>query len=298
MDRSMEHDIDLFLGYMAADRGCSERTTQTYGRTLRSFALWAKAIDGDITWNTVDADLVRNWMAKCMERDENPRTICRGLSALRSFYKYMLRTQKADHDPVRLIRSPKTHAKLPTFLKKEEVNRLFDDVEFTDDFDGVKRRTILLTFYHTGMRVSELVGLDVQDVDLNRREVSVVGKGSKQRIIPFGTELAEALSNYLQLRANEPHTGSALFTGKGGRRISVSFVYSVVHNYLSLVTTQKKRSPHVLRHTYATALLNNGADLETIKELLGHESIKTTEIYTHTTFEDLKNEYKLAHPRA
>ncbi len=294
----METYIDDFLNYMAADKGCSPRTAETYERTLRSFAQWAKSVDDSMSWEAVDTDTVRNWMSLSMERGENPRTICRGLSALRSFYKYMLRTQRVSHDPVRLVRSPKTHAKLPTFLKKEEVDRLFDDVEFSNDFEGTKRRTILLTFYHTGMRVSELVGLNVQDVDLSRREVTVTGKGSKQRIIPFGEELAEALDNYLQQRAEHPHTGNALFTGNRGRRISVSYAYTVVHNYLTLVTTQKKKSPHVLRHTYATALLNNGADLETIKELLGHESIKTTEIYTHTTFEDLKNEYKLAHPRA
>ncbi len=294
----METYIDDFLNYMAADKGCSPRTAETYERTLRSFAQWAKSVDDNMSWEAVDTDTVRNWMSLSMERGENPRTICRGLSALRSFYKYMLRTQRVSHDPVRLVRSPKTHAKLPTFLKKEEVDRLFDDVEFSNDFEGTKRRTILLTFYHTGMRVSELVGLNVQDVDLSRREVTVTGKGSKQRIIPFGEELAEALDNYLQQRTEHPHTGNALFTGNRGRRISVSYAYTVVHNYLTLVTTQKKKSPHVLRHTYATALLNNGADLETIKELLGHESIKTTEIYTHTTFEDLKNEYKLAHPRA
>ncbi len=294
----MEAYIDDFLAYMAADKGCSPRTADTYGRTLRSFAQWARSVDEGITWQTVDTDVARNWMAACMERGENPRTICRRLSALRSFYKYLLRTQRVSHDPVRLIRSPKTHAKLPTFLKKEEVNRLFDEVEFADDFEGAKRRTILLTFYHTGMRVSELVGLNVQDVDLGRREVTVTGKGSKQRIIPFGEELAEAMATYLQRRSEKPHADNALFTGNQGRRISVSYAYSVVRNYLTLVTTQKKKSPHVLRHTYATALLNNGADLETIKELLGHESIKTTEVYTHTTFEDLKNEYKLAHPRA
>lgn len=299
-------EVDDFLRYMMADRGVSPRTIATYRDSLSRLETYFTALDSQLGWENLDADIVRRWMMNEMERGQNARTICKDLSAVRSLYKYLLRMQRVERDPMRLVKNPKRHAPLPVFLKQTEVDRLFDDITFPETPQGMRDRTILLTFYHTGVRVSELTGLNLADVQLNPCELKVTGKRNKQRIIPFGNELAEALTRYIEWRKADvvaqmqspeadPH---ALFVSRKGRRITVSAVQRVVRQYLSLVTTQKKKSPHVLRHTFATAMLNNGADLEAIKELLGHESVSTTEVYTHTTFADLKKEYELAHPRA
>lgn len=291
--------IDDFLSYLQADRGYSDKTVICYREALTSFRSFYKSLDENLDWQTLDADVVRQWMMADMKRGLKARTVAKNLSALRTFYKYMLRTERVARDPVRLVKSPKVKMPLPTFLRRAEVDRLFDEVTFPDTFEGLRDRTVLLTFYHTGIRLAELVGLDVQHIDLAQGELKVTGKRNKQRIVPFGKELRDALSDYIAVRAAQAGAaGGPLFLGNSMQRISPSKAQSIVRNYLSLVTTQKKKSPHVLRHTYATEMLNNGADLEAIKELLGHESIATTEVYTHTTFADLKKEYEHAHPRA
>lgn len=229
------------------------------------------------------------------------RTINRELSALRSFYKYLLRMNLVKKDPLRMVHGPKTHKPLPYFLKEGEVKKLFEDVTFPETFIGLRDRTILLTFYHTGIRLSELIGLNVADVDLAGGELKVTGKRNKQRIVPFGEELRQALAEYIEQRREqfmEEVDSGFLFFGRKKKRLAPSITRAVVVQYLSQVTTMKKRSPHVLRHTFATEMLNHGADLEAIKEILGHESVATTEVYTHTTFADLKKEYQHAHPRA
>ena len=257
--------IDDFLMYLQGDRAYSPRSIKTYADALGSFQNFFQALDDQLDWDKIDADIIRRWMAAEMERGIGARTVAKNLSALRSFYKYLLRMGCVSKNPAHLIKNPKVHYPLPTFLKQSEMNRLFDDVEFPESFEGVRDRIILLTFYHTGVRVSELVGLNVADVSLTTSELKVTGKRNKQRIIPFGKELTDEMARYVRLR-NE--------------------------------WTATLEGPHVLRHTFATVMLNNGADLEAIKELLGHESIGTTEVYTHTTFADLKKEYEQAHPRA
>lgn len=293
------HEVDDFLSYLAADRGYSPRTVATYKESLTSFAIFFRSIDEQLSWQTIDSDIIRRWMATRMQRGSDARTVAKDLAAIRSLYKYLLRMKRTDHDPARRVHNPKIHTPLPTFLKQSEIDRLFDDVTFPDTPEGLRDRTILLTFYHTGIRVSELAGLNVGSVDIRQGELSVIGKRNKQRIVPFGKELAESLQKLIaQKQADEALPGAPLFLGPRGKRITDRLARTVVQQYLSLVTTQKKKSPHVLRHTFATAMLNNGADLEAIKQLLGHESITTTEVYTHTTFADLKKEYEHAHPRA
>lgn len=291
-------DVDDFLNYLAADRGYSLQTLETYREALTSFRIYYTSISEELNWYTLDADIVRRWMASEMGRGRSARTVAKKLSALRSFYKYLLRMERIDHDPVRLVRNPKIHIPLPTFLKQSEIDRLFDEVVFPETYEGLCDRTILLTFYHTGVRVSELIGLKDSDVHFDEGELKVTGKRNKQRIIPFGQELNDALHHYLSVRDDLFDDGETFFLDGKGRKLTKGKVQNMVKHYLSLVTTQKKKSPHVLRHTFATAMLNNGADLEAIKELLGHESISTTEVYTHTTFADLKKEYERAHPRA
>lgn len=291
--------IEDFLNYLKADRGYSLQTVRSYSDSLLSFEIFFRSLDAQLTWERIDVDVIRRWMSVEAERCKTSRTICKELSALRSFYKYLLRTRRIEKNPMRLVSNPKMTVPLPTFLKQSEIDELFDQVIFPDTNEGLRDRTILLLFYHTGIRVSELVGLNRSAINLMQRELKVTGKRNKQRIVPFGEELENALNVYLlrrdELEAFDPE---ALFLNAKSKRISVAQVRRVVHQYLALVTTQKKKSPHVLRHTFATAMLNNGADLEAIREILGHESIDTTEVYTHTTFADLKKEYERAHPRA
>lgn len=292
-------EINDFLDYLKADRAYSPATIKTYGDTLTSVASYFQKIDEQLNWMNIDADVVRNWMMAEMNRGENARTISKNLSAMRSFYKYLRRVGRIDHNPMQKIQNPRMHKPLPTFLKQSEVDRLFDEVKFPEGYEGMLHRLILLTFYHTGVRLSELVGLNVENINLAQQELKVTGKRNKQRIIPFGNELTLSLKSFLIERTAQSQTTlGPLFLTTKNERIKKDRVQAIVKSYLSLVTTQKKKSPHVLRHTFATAMLNNGADLEAIKEILGHESVTTTEVYTHTTFADLKKEYQLAHPRA
>ena len=291
--------VDDFLAYLAADRGYSPLTVEVYRGDLRQFEIFFQALDGNLEWTTVDSDIIRRWMADRMEKGISARSVKRSLSALRSFYKYMLKLNEVQHDPTQLIRNPKVPKTLPSFVKQSEMDQLLDGVTYPEGFEGMRDHLILLTFYTTGLRVSELVGLNVENLDLQNGELKVTGKRNKQRIIPFGEELRNDLSVYLSARNEEfGLTQGPVFVSMRGLRMSVSEVREVVRYYLSLVTTQKKKTPHVLRHTFATVMLNNGADLGAVKELLGHESLATTEIYTHITFAELRKEYEKAHPRS
>lgn len=294
------NEVKKFLDYLLSDRGYSAKTILTYKITLSSFEDFFHHLDETLTWQTIDADVVRLWMTKEAKDGEKARTIGKKLSAMRSFYKYMQRMGVIENSPLARIHNPKAAFPLPTFLRKNEIDALFDKVIYPDGFKGLLDYTILQTFYHTGIRLSELIGLNIADVNIERCELKVTGKRNKQRIVPYGIELKDTLATYLSSRQalTDVADSKAMFLGRTLKRITISQIRTIVNHYLSLVTMQKKKSPHVLRHTFATAMLNNGADLEAIKELLGHESITTTEIYTHNTFADLKKEYKLAHPRA
>lgn len=295
----MRQDVENFLDYLIADRGYSQRTNQSYSQSLYSLVDYVETLDEELNWQTLPADVIRRWVVSEIERGMSNRSVALGLSAVRSFYKYMLRMNRVATDPARLVKNPKISMPLPSFLKKAEVDRLFDEIVFPDSMSGLRDRTILLTFYHTGVRVGELVRLTPADIDLIGCELKVTGKRNKQRIIPFGTELRDGLELFLEKRnATGGGFREPLFSDDKRRPVTIPFVRTIVKNYLSMVTNQKKKSPHVLRHTFATAMLNNGADLEAIKEILGHESIATTEVYTHATFADLEKEYQRAHPRA
>ena len=291
--------INQFLDYLRYERNASPQTVQTYEESLRAFESYLTFRDNELSMDSVDADLIRDWMESLMDKGNSASTINKNLSALRSFYRFALKRELVKKDPAHAVTGPKKSKPLPQFLREGEMDRLLDELEWDSSFNNVRARTILLLFYEAGLRRSELIGLDDDDVDFEAAQLKVTGKRNKQRIVPFGAELAEALKIYKAKRQEEfGETNGALFLSDKGERISGAMVYQIVRKYLSMVTSLKKRSPHVLRHTFATAMLNNGAGLETIKSLLGHESVSTTEIYTHTTFEQLKQIYKEAHPRA
>ena len=291
--------IDLFLSYLRFERNRSMLTVKRYEQSLRDFEDYFKAQDETLDWASVDADLIRGWMEHLMEKGNTASTVNTGLSALRSFYRFALSRRLVERDPAHHITGPKKRKPLPQFLKESEVDRLLDQEEWSDDYKDVRARTIILLLYETGIRRAELTGLNDADIDMAARQLKVTGKRNKQRIIPFGEELADALEHYIEVRDSQMvrNDADALFLNLRGKRMTGQQVYVEVKRQLTRVSTLKKRSPHVLRHTFATALLNHDAGLESVRQLLGHESLETTEIYTHTTFEQLRRVYKDAHPR-
>lgn len=291
--------VDLFLDYLKLERNYSPATVKHYRDDLKEFERFFQELDLQLSWETIDSDIVRRWMEAMMDRGNVASSVNRRLSALRSFYRYALRRNLVEKDPVHGIQGPKRKRPLPQFLKEAEMDRLLDENMWTDCYKDVLARTIIVTFYETGIRISELIGLNDKDVDYINCEIKVTGKRDKQRIIPFGDELSETLISYQHRRNAEMKCESeAFFRTEKGERVTDAQVRQIVKINLSKVSTLKKRSPHVLRHTFATAMLNHEAGLESVKKLLGHESLSTTEIYTHTTFEQLKKVYKNAHPRA
>ena len=291
--------IDKFLDYLRFERNRSELTVKNYGDDLRSFEKFFRDLKNPVSWESVDSDVVRNWMERMMDEGNNAASINRRLSALRSFYRFALSRKLVDKDPVHGITGPKKGKPLPQFLKEKEMDRLLEREYWRRSFEDVRDRAIIMTFYETGIRLSELTGLDDKMVDFAEYQLKVTGKRNKQRIIPFGEELCTTLRDYTECRDRKVgRLSEALFVTDEGRRMSASLVRERVKRSLSKVCTLKKRSPHVLRHTFATAMLNHKAGIESVKKLLGHESLSTTEIYTHTTFEQLKREYSIAHPRA
>ena len=290
---------DSFLDYLQYERNYSEETIKSYREDLRQFEEFAREEIGDSAPSEVKAELVREWIVSLMDRGYTSTSINRKLSSLRSFYKFLLRKGEVAVNPLQKITGPKNKKPLPAFLRESDMDRLVDEVDFGEGFKGCRDHMIIEMFYATGVRLSELIGLDNKDVDFSSSLIKVTGKRNKQRLIPFGEELKIAMTEYVDVR-NEavPVRTDAFFVRENGERLSRSIVENLVKRNLSKVVTLKKRSPHVLRHTFATTMLNHDAELGAIKELLGHESLATTEVYTHTTFEELKKVYNLAHPRA
>ena len=290
---------DSFLDYLQYERNYSEETIKSYREDLRQFEEFAREEIGDSAPSEVTAELVREWIVSLMDRGYTSTSINRKLSSLRSFYKFLLRKGEVAVNPLQKITGPKNKKPLPAFLRESDMDRLLDEVDFGEGFKGCRDHMIIEMFYATGVRLSELIGLDNKDVDFSSSLIKVTGKRNKQRLIPFGEELKIAMTEYVDVR-NEavPVRTDAFFVRENGERLSRSIVENLVKRNLSKVVTLKKRSPHVLRHTFATTMLNHDAELGAIKELLGHESLATTEVYTHTTFEELKKVYNLAHPRA
>ena len=288
-----------FLDYLQYERNYSEETIKSYREDLCQFEKFAREEIGDSALSEVKAELVREWIVSLMDKGYTSTSINRKLSSLRSFYKFLLRKGEVAVNPLQKITGPKNKKPLPAFLRESDMDRLLDEVDFGEGFKGCRDHMIIEMFYATGVRLSELIGLDNKDVDFSSSLIKVTGKRNKQRLIPFGEELKIAMTEYVDVR-NEavPVRTDAFFVRENGERLSRSIVENLVKRNLSKVVTLKKRSPHVLRHTFATTMLNHDAELGAIKELLGHESLATTEVYTHTTFEELKKVYNLAHPRA
>ena len=287
-----------FLDYLQYERNYSEETIKSYREDLCQFEKFAREEIGDSALSEVKAELVREWIVSLMDKGYTSTSINRKLSSLRSFYKFLLRKGEVCVNPLQKITGPKNKKPLPTFVKEKDMEELLDGDGFDEDFEGVRDRLILEMLYDTGVRRSELVGLQDTDIDYDAMLIRVTGKRNKQRLIPFAERLKNLMLAYTEVRNREVDAGCGwFFVRKNGEQLSTGILYTIVKKKLSDIPTLAKCSPHVLRHSFATSMLNNGAELNAVKELLGHSSLASTSIYTHTTFEELKKVYH-AHPRA
>lgn len=291
--------IDQFTDYLRLERNYSPRTVNSYRRDLVLFRQFLAETDSELDLLTADRDVVRLWVVEMMEHHQTSTTVNRKLSTLRSFYKFLRMKGITDKSPVQGIKGPKNKKPLPQFVKETDMNELLDNTDLGEGYMGIRNKTVIAVFYETGMRMAELIGLDDRDIDMGTRTIKVTGKRDKQRFIPFGNDLEKRLKEYLEVRTRTfGETSGAFFLSQKGERIPRHQVYLLVKEALTKVSDVSKKSPHVLRHTFATSMLNHDAELGAVKELLGHNSLQTTEIYVHTTFQELKEIYKQAHPRA
>ena len=295
--------IAEFLNYLTVEKAYSPHTITSYENDLRAFEAYLRQTESALELKTVDADLVRGWAMELMASGQKATSVNRRLSTLRTFYKYLLKKNVVAVSPMQGVSGPKKVKPLPQFVREVDMELMLNSTGQGDTWQDVRNHTILQLFYETGIRLSELIGLNDADVDFGRMTIKVTGKRNKQRIVPIGVGMSKSLKRYVDARNENLNFASLihpspLFVADKGARVYPYWVYRLVHKSLSQVVTLKKRSPHVLRHTFATAMLNNDAELGAVKELMGHASVSTTQIYTHTTFEELKEVYKLAHPRA
>jgi integrase/recombinase XerC len=291
--------IESFLQHLQYERNYSTHTVESYKNDLYQFKEFVFG-DSDLKLEEIDTVWIRRWVVSLMNENYSPLSVNRKLSSLKSFFRYLCKNKYIETSPVKNIRGPKVKKPLPHFVKDLDMEKLFSVWDDENAFEGERDKAILDVFYTTGIRCAELAGLTNDDVDLRSKMIKVTGKRNKQRLIPISDTLKNVLQSYLDIRseAAEPLERNTFFVRKNGKALSNSVIYGIVNKRLSEIPNLSKKSPHVLRHTFATSMLNNGADLNAVKELLGHASLSSTEIYTHTTFEELKKTYHQAHPRA
>ncbi len=295
--------LQTFIKYLASNnKRYSAHTIKAYSSDLEQFQDYLSTLYQIDDPAQANHHLIRSWLITLLESGDTPRTINRKIAALKNFYKFLLTRELIVTDPMLKVTAPKAAKHLPGFIKEADMANLLNDVNFGDDFSAVRNKLIIETLYLTGIRVSELTGINVNEIDYARKLIKINGKGNKQRMIPIVARLAASLEAYLPLRDEILHNTTsdetALFITQTGKAIYQRLVYRIVHDYLSLVTTNHRKSPHILRHSFATALMNHGAELNAVKDLLGHASLAATQVYTHTTIDKIKSIYKHAHPRA
>ncbi|HEX9510926.1 MAG TPA: tyrosine-type recombinase/integrase [Puia sp.] len=296
----MNSFIQPFIDYLKFEKRYSAHTIRSYQDDLVSFFDFIQVQFGEVSLPEISPSLIRSWLASLKDEGLSSRSVNRKISSLKSFYKYQLRSGTVEQSPMSAITSPKVSKRLPVYVEQRDIATLFDELVFPDDWEGGTDRLLLAIFYHTGMRLSELVNLRERQVDVSNRTLKVLGKGNKERVIPVSPVLVEyilAYSRQKRVVLEAPDTVYLLVNSKG-KKLYAQYVYRAVRKYLGQVTTIDKKSPHVLRHTFATHLMNSGADLNSVKELLGHSSLAATQVYTHNTIEKLKDVHKKAHPKA
>ncbi|MFN3427599.1 MAG: tyrosine recombinase [Candidatus Thermochlorobacter sp.] len=306
--------LHQFLRHLECERRLSHHTVVAYQTDLNQFCEFLQRhfetahLDHTVL-SQIDALTIRLWMGELLSQAMQPRSIARKLAAVKSFFRYLVHTGKLPASPAASVKTPKTDKRLPQFLSIEQTRKLFDEELAkidTESFEGCRNKAILELLYSSGLRLSELISLRLEDIDMENGLVKVLGKGKKHRIVPFGNLAKEALKKYFEVRENvlnihaerRRDNASVVFLTAKAERVYPMLVQRLVKKYLGGITEMRKKSPHVLRHTFATHLLNNGADLRNVSEMLGHSNLSTTEIYTHITFERLKEVYQQSHPKA
>lgn len=299
--------IEAFLSYLQFEKNYSERTIGEYGDDLSMYVRYLEKEVGDYDLLSPDLDLVRGWMVEMSKAGHKATSIQRRCSAVRSFYRFMYRKGFTKSNPLTALVMPKTEKPLPVWVPENQMDHLIDDIDYGDDFSGKRDRLIVSMLYHTGMRRAEIAGLHDSDIDFANMQIRILGKGRKMRIVPFGEELKNMLEEYLKCRSDEVSEkcgvagGSVegyLLVNERGLALRPNTVTAIVHRYLEEIPELSKHGAHVLRHSFATNMLKEGADLMSVKELLGHASLGTTERYTHLTPKEILESYKQAHPRA
>ena len=292
--------IQPFLDYLKFEKRFSQHTIISYKTDLIAFFDYIQLTYAGIPIDQLSHTYIRSWLAQLKDGGMTAKSINRKISTLRSFFKYGMKMGWLEQTPMTKINAPKSEKRLPRFVAKTEVDTLFNHVAFTNDWKGKTDRLIFLILYNTGIRLNELINLKEENIDFYNNNIKVLGKGNKERIIPISNDLANDIKTYLFEKKELSITSGSkeLLVDEKGNKLAPRKIYSTVKSYLGLVTTIDKKSPHILRHSFATHLTNNGADLNAVKELLGHSSLAATQIYTHNTIEKLKNIYKQAHPKA
>ncbi|MGB8195300.1 MAG: tyrosine-type recombinase/integrase [Chitinophagaceae bacterium] len=294
--------VRSFADYLKYQKRYSAHTLRSYTDDLLQFCKYLEQeFDlANVQLSELTPSIIRSWLASMKDGDAlGSRSINRKISSLKSFFKYHIRMGSLAQTPMTQVSSPKVPKRMPVFVKEEETSNLLKHVEFTDDWQGRTDRLLIELLYNTGLRSAEVIALRESQVDESRKIIKVLGKGNKERIIPLSPELIKTIRSYItEKKEREAEQADQLLVTEGGKALYAGYVYRAVKKYLKLVTTVQKKSPHVLRHTFATHLLNNGADLNSVKELLGHSSLAATQVYTHHTIEKLKDVHKKAHPKA
>ena len=300
MPSNESYPIREFLGYLTFQKRYSHHTIISYQNDLSAFFNFISSEYGSPDIVAITSSMVRSWLASLKQGKIASKTINRKISTLKSFFKYQLKKETIEVDPMTPILSLKISRRLPSFVEQKDIKTLFSYVEFPDTWEGKTDRLLLMIFYQTGIRLSELISIKDSHVDKSNSTIKVLGKGNKERLIPVSNQLLQLIDAYISEKKSsiENQSSPFLLVRKKGEKLYPKYVYNTVKKYLGNVSTNERKSPHVLRHTFATHLTNNGADINAVKELLGHSSLASTQVYTHNSIEKLKEVHKLAHPKS